>query len=452
MSITKTNKLNMTGGAVPLVIHLSQYDADFTLIFDLYNTDGTFTIESGTTVEIKGTKASGTGYSATATLDISNKRVTVTGNAQMTAVKGRNIYELSLIKSDKRLHTANFILEVEPAALDADTITDESVLKELNAIIESAETATEAAETATEAAQNAEAAAEIFDTAFPFTNDAKIALLDCLRHLAWIDEDGQNYYDAFNSALSPKRVSSISATFVQGQAVIYSSDDLDVLRPYLTVTATYEDQSSAVVYGYSLTGTLEVGTSIIIASYGGKTTTFMVNVSRPYWDYEWYASSNELPDGIIYRTYNFTDNPGFLTIDNANLVFETGDCELYVKCKSQIMQNRYGIPQLIVINTDGYGARVIMNNNSTYHPYFAFPPNSGLDDSLDCRQEIEYTIKCENGVFEAYVNGALIKTGSGIQSQYNVFCGIAGNPANESDQGGSISRLIVSEIKYRKIQ
>ncbi len=154
MSITKTNKLNMTGGAVPLVIHLSQYDADFTLVFDLYNTDGTFTIESGTTAEIKGTKASGTGYSATATLDISNKKVTVTGNAQMTAVKGRNIYELGLVKSGKRLHTANFILEIEPAALDADTITDESVLKELNAIIESAEISTEAATQAVNAANS----------------------------------------------------------------------------------------------------------------------------------------------------------------------------------------------------------------------------------------------------------------------------------------------------------
>lgn len=139
MAITKTNKLNMTSGAVPLVIHLSQYDADFTLVFDLYNTDGTFTIESGTTVAIRGTKKDGNGYSVDATLDITNKRVTVTGDQQMTAVAGRNIFELTLTKNNKELNTANFILEVERAALDRDTIKSDSIIRELYEVIDQAD-------------------------------------------------------------------------------------------------------------------------------------------------------------------------------------------------------------------------------------------------------------------------------------------------------------------------
>lgn len=159
---TITQLLNMSPGGISPVIHVSQYDSDFTIIFTLYSLSGSFNIENGTTAQIRGTKASGTGYSADATINISAKTVTVAGNAQMTAVAGQNIFEITLYKNNKELSSKNFILHVERAALDADTITDESVLKELNAIIEGAETATQAAEDANNAADRAEAAAQTF--------------------------------------------------------------------------------------------------------------------------------------------------------------------------------------------------------------------------------------------------------------------------------------------------
>ena len=157
---TITQTLNMTPGGVPPVIHVSQYDSDFTITFTLFSLFGGFTIESGTTAMVRGTKSSGTGYSADAAINISAKTVTVTGNAQMTAAAGQNIFEIVLKKNNKEISSKNFILLCERAALDADTITDESVLKELNAIIEGAETATQAAEEAEDAADRAEAAAQ----------------------------------------------------------------------------------------------------------------------------------------------------------------------------------------------------------------------------------------------------------------------------------------------------
>ena len=158
--LTITKKLDMSPHGVPQVIRVSQYDSDFTLEFKLFASGGNFAISTGTTAEIRGTKQSGTGYSASATLDTSNKIVTVTGAAQMTAVAGMNIFEIVLKKNNKEISSANFCLMVERAALDADTITDESVLKELNAIIESADTATQAAEEAEDAADRAEVAAQ----------------------------------------------------------------------------------------------------------------------------------------------------------------------------------------------------------------------------------------------------------------------------------------------------
>ena len=158
--LTITKKLDMSPHGVPQVIRVSQYDSDFTLEFKLFASGGNFAISTGTTAEIRGTKQSGTGYSASATLDTSTKVVTVAGAAQMTAVAGMNIFEIVLKKNNKEISSANFCLLVERAALDADTITDESVLKELNAIIESADTATQAAEEAEAAADRAEAAAQ----------------------------------------------------------------------------------------------------------------------------------------------------------------------------------------------------------------------------------------------------------------------------------------------------
>lgn len=146
------------GSHAPVIIHLSQYDSDFSLLFDLYSSVGTFTVESSTTVSIRGTKTDGNGYSANAS--ISETTVTVQGNNQMTAVAGKNVFELVLKKNNKDLATANFILDVERAAMDADTIESETVLKEINAIIESASISTAAATAAAASAEEAAGHAE----------------------------------------------------------------------------------------------------------------------------------------------------------------------------------------------------------------------------------------------------------------------------------------------------
>ena len=114
--------LDMTPGGKRPVLYLSQYDDDFTLIAHLFARAGTFTVEAGTTAQIRGTKADGNGYSATATVDVDNKTVTVTGAKQMTAAAGKGAFEISLSKDGQELNTANFTIEVEKSPLDRDTI------------------------------------------------------------------------------------------------------------------------------------------------------------------------------------------------------------------------------------------------------------------------------------------------------------------------------------------
>ena len=129
--------------------------------------------------------------------------------------------------------------------------------------------------------QKAQARANIgaTDGASGISDTIKQELLNCLAHVAWIDEHGQDYYDALEAALYTKTVESISAVFNQGSAVIYNTASLDSLKQYLTVTATYDDTSTATVTAYELSGTLTVGTSTITVTYSGKTTTFNVTVA-----------------------------------------------------------------------------------------------------------------------------------------------------------------------------
>lgn len=73
-------------------------------------------------------------------------------------------------------------------------------------------------------------------------------------------------------------LSSITAVFTQGSAVIYTTDSLDTLKQYLVVTANYSDGSSETVTNYTLSGTLTAGTSTITVTYGNKTDIFSVTV------------------------------------------------------------------------------------------------------------------------------------------------------------------------------
>ena len=72
---------------------------------------------------------------------------------------------------------------------------------------------------------------------------------------------------------------SITATFVQGDNIIYESDILDDLKQYLTIVGTHQDTTTETITTYTLSGTLTAGTSVITATYEGLTDTFNVTVT-----------------------------------------------------------------------------------------------------------------------------------------------------------------------------
>ena len=91
--LQRTYELDMVPGGIPLSIHLSQYDSDVTLIFQLYASQGILAIPNeGVTATIRGTKLDGNGISAEAVFSFvdSIPTVTVQVTKQMTAIAGKN--------------------------------------------------------------------------------------------------------------------------------------------------------------------------------------------------------------------------------------------------------------------------------------------------------------------------------------------------------------------------
>lgn len=140
--------------------------------------------------------------------------------------------------------------------------------------------------------------------------EIKQALLNCFAHVAWIDAQGQTYYDALEAALyPPANLLSITAVFDQGSTVIYDNQNLNDLKQYLTVTAHYDNGTTSSVTNYTLSGTLSTGTSTITVSYGGKTATFTVTVTHATTQY------------TITNTLTHIVNSNSATVINENLPY-----------------------------------------------------------------------------------------------------------------------------------
>ena len=108
----------------------------------------------------------------------------------------------------------------------------------------------------------------------------KDALITLFEHVAYTDDQGETYLNNLKRAFAlVKSLVSIEAVLDTGGAEITDSDTLGTLRQYLTVTATYDDGSIATVTDYTLSGTLEVGTSTIVVTYGTASDTVDVTVT-----------------------------------------------------------------------------------------------------------------------------------------------------------------------------
>ena len=147
------------------------------------------------------------------------------------------------------------------------------------------------------------------------TADIKTALLQIAQKVAYIDDDGQDYYDALEDALyPPAELVSISAVYTQS-GTVYDTDTLDSLKSDLVVTASYDDSSTETVASsaYTLSGTLTVGTSTITVTFQTKTTTFSVTVTEDRGDnlvdVSLCTDGETMPDGGVVTAGTYLVTP-----------------------------------------------------------------------------------------------------------------------------------------------
>ena len=123
-----TEMLDVSPGGIPPIIHLSQYDKlTRTIVFNLIDDTGTYAIPSGAIATVRGTKPDKTGFEYEGI--ISGNTVTVNVQDQMTVCAGRIPCEIRISGFDESvLGTANFLLDIEPAALLDNTTISETEL------------------------------------------------------------------------------------------------------------------------------------------------------------------------------------------------------------------------------------------------------------------------------------------------------------------------------------
>jgi len=212
---TKRIRIDVTPGAEPKVIHVSQYDKNSrTYTAELYATDAEFTFPAGASAAIIGTKPDGHGFDIPATLE--GETILFTLDEQMTPIAGRVPCKLTLTKNGEELLTERFILSVDRTAMDLDTIRSDSKIRQVEEIAEdfdeiiaaaqsisgTAETVTAAKAAAEEAQAAAEDAQEAAETAAQAAANAKaqIDAADIDGKLEAIEEAATEGVGAVNSA------------------------------------------------------------------------------------------------------------------------------------------------------------------------------------------------------------------------------------------------------------
>lgn len=291
------------GHSIPLVINVNQYDRGEQWLFALFNSDGTqYTPSSGAIV---GIKSDNLGIINTGSVD-NQGRVVINETQQMTAAVGKAVFELLI--DDQSHGTANFIVLVEPkpgdnadlsesdlsliqqaidgtsAAAIAQGVSDwmDENLTPTTPVVDASLTVQGAAADAKKTGDEISELKSQIAQSGGLKDSIKNALLQIASKVAYIDDDGQDYYDALYSAFYNVEVLSISAVYNTGGVEIFDTASLDDLKQYLTVTANYDNGTSGTVTGYMLSGSMTSGIQEITVSYGGKSATFNATIYHDY--------------------------------------------------------------------------------------------------------------------------------------------------------------------------
>ena len=252
--------LPITPGAIPPVLHLSQYASGRTFTAILRDDANVpFELDSGATAVIKGRNAAGIAWQQNCS--VSGANVTFTPSGAATDQFGVMPVTIEITESEEVISPLCVIFNIQKAGYT----NEEAVLSP------DFETAIQAA-----------VAQAIAEGGLGFSDEFKEALLACFNGVAWATAGGQALVDDLEAALYPDvHLVSIAAAYDQDRPIYDSdsaADNYAKVELDLIVTALYSDGTSEAVTDYTLSGTFTAGTSTITVSYGGKTADISVSV------------------------------------------------------------------------------------------------------------------------------------------------------------------------------
>lgn len=238
---TQITNLSVIPEGVRPVVPCSQYDNHLTAIrFNLFKEGTPFTIPSGAAVLINGYKPDNTGFSYAASA-ISGNVVTFGVTQQMTAVAGDVLCELRIRTSSEIIGTLNFILRVEPAPLQDDTVLSETEIPLIEQAIDiAANLANYIQATYTNAAAAAVSAANAAASASNAASSEASAASDAASV--------QELYDSIETAKANANAAATNANNAAAGLNDFTAA-ATTLSPGASATVTYDAQTKRFTFG-----------------------------------------------------------------------------------------------------------------------------------------------------------------------------------------------------------
>ena len=210
----------------------------------------------------------------------------------------------------------------------------------------------------------------------------------------------------------------ITATYNQ-TATITDQSSLDDLRPDLTVISEYDNGHTYVITDYTLSGTLEVGTSTITVSYKGFTDTFDVTVSSSItylynWDFTQSLTDSVQNKTVSLSNATFTQGTGIVG-SNANNTISFPSFNLFGKTLEVDFASltKSGTSTLLSLLTKGSNNRFCYSNNTD--EWLARLYNSGQSATYKSTQtnftNTTFKFVFTNNHMSIYTNGDLFYSG-----------------------------------------